>query len=419
MNKLTTTCIVTYFILSHTLFGQSDFSSPYSLFGLGQENATFFGGYSALGNTGIASKNLFSINKSNPASLTSIASNTFLYEFGTSGTFSNKKTSSSSQNNIDVNFSHLAMAFEIKDYWKMSLGIVPNTKVNYEVDLIKPIEGTTQFFNTTITGSGGINEVFWGNGLKLGKKLAIGVELSALFGNINQDQLITIGSTTTTLNASKKYFGLGLQSGFQYTFNTFLGMQTTIGATVNLPTTLSGTEDNTGSKSFTGADETTILNEVDSAIDNFDLPLKIGFGISSIINKKLTVAVDYKKQYWSDSYTTNNTYKYQDQEIIGLGVEYIPAHINSSSFWNRLTYRAGANYNSGYLILSKQPIDNYAVSLGVGVPLSKSIYTSMLNLNYSYGKEGTINNQLIQDNYHKLSINLSLIGNWFQKAKIY
>ena len=60
---------------------QSDFSSPYSLYGLGQENSNYFGGYSALGNTGIASRNLFTINKSNPASLTSIASSAFLYEF--------------------------------------------------------------------------------------------------------------------------------------------------------------------------------------------------------------------------------------------------------------------------------------------------------------------------------------------------
>jgi hypothetical protein len=38
-----------------------------------------------------------------------------------------------------------------------------------------------------------------------------------------------------------------------------------------------------------------------------------------------------------------------------------------------------------------------------------------MNINYSYGKEGTINNELVQDNFHKLSLNLSLFGNWFKK----
>lgn len=371
-----------------------------------------------MGNTGIASKNLFSINKTNPASITSIASSAFLYELGLSSTYSNKKTINSTQTNADINVAHVAMAFEVKNYWKMNFGLVPYSKVSYEIDVTKPVEGSTQYLNTNISGSGGINEVFWGNGVKLGKNLSVGVELSALFGNISETQLIYIGSSTTTITNSKNYFGLGLTSGLQYTINNIFGTETTFGATLNLPTSLSGTEDETGTKSFTGSDEYTILDETDIDIDNFELPTKVGFGISSIINKSLTVNVDYKRNYWSDSYISNNTYKYQDQDIYGVGVEYQPSK-NISSFWNKLKYRAGANYNSGYLVLSKQKIDNYALSLGVGIPLSKSLYSSMLNINYSYGKEGTINNQLIQDNYHKLSINFSLLGNWFQKAKIF
>lgn len=418
MKKILFSFLIVTYTSSFVVQAQSDFSSPYSLFGLGQESSNYFGGLSAMGNTGIASRNPFSINKANPASITSIAPNAFLYELGLSGTYSNKQTSNLSQNNIDLNVSHLALAFEVKDYWKMNFGLVPYSKVNYEINLVKPVEGSTQYLNTTIIGSGGINEVFWGNGLKLGKNLSVGVELSALFGNINENQLIYIGTSSATITKSKNYFGLGLTTGLQYTINNLAGTTTTFGATLNVPTSLSGTEDSTGTKSFYGSDEISILDEIDTDIDNFDLPLKVGFGISSSINKSLSVNVDYKKNYWSDTYTSNNTYKYQDQEIYGFGVEYQPSK-NLNTFWNKLKYRAGVNYNSGYLILSKQKIDNSSFSLGVGIPLSKSIYTSMLNINYSYGKEGTINNQLIQDNFHKLSINLSLLGNWFQKEKIY
>ena len=418
MKKIQFSLLIASIATIFTTHAQSDFSSPYSLFGLGQESSNYFGGFSAMGNTGIASRNPFSINKANPASLTSIAPTAFLYELGISGTYSNKQTSNSSQNNIDLNVSHLAMAFEVKDFWKMNFGLVPYSKVSYEINLIRPVEGSINYLNTTVTGSGGINEVFWGNGLKLGKNLSLGVELSALFGNIDENQLVYVGSSSATLSNSKNYFGLGLTTGLQYTVPTILGTKTTFGATLNLPTTLSGTEDTAGTKSFTGSDATTIINEIDADIDNFDLPLKVGFGISSIINNSLTVNVDYKKNYWSDTYTSNSAYKYEDQDIYGVGFEYQSSK-NINSIWNRIKYRAGANYDSGYLILSKQKIDNYAFSLGVGIPLSKNIYTSMLNINYSYGKEGTINKQLIQDNYHKLSINLSLLGNWFQKEKIY
>ena len=372
MKKLLFSFLLVTYTFTYTTYAQSDFSSPYSLFGLGQESSNYFGGYSALGNTGIGSRNLFSINKSNPASITSIAPTTFLYEMGLSGTYSNKQTSNSSQTNTDFNVSHLALAFQVKDYWKMNFGLVPYSKVNYEIYLKTPVEGSINYLSSIVSGSGGINEIFWGNGLKLGKKLSVGVELSALFGNIEEEELIYIGTTSATITSAKNYAGVTLNAGLQYTLPTIRGAETTIGATVSLPTSLSGTEDSSATKSFTGSDSTSILEEEDVAIDNFDLPLKVGFGISSVINNSFTINLDYKKSYWSDAYTSNDTYKYQDQDIYGLGLEYTPTK-NLNSIWNRLKYRAGANYNAGYLVLSKQKIHNYAFSLGVGVPLSKSL----------------------------------------------
>jgi len=42
----------------------------------------------------------------------------------------------------------------------------------------------------------------------------------------------------------------------------------------------------------------------------------------------------------------------------------------------------------------------------------------MLNISYSYGQKGRISNGLIKENYHKISVNLSLDGIWFVKRKI-
>ena len=226
--KKNTVLFIGFFIICLSLNAQSDFSSPYSLYGLGQENSNYFGGLSALGNTGIAYKSPLSINKSNPASLSAIASNTFLYEIGFNSTFSNKTSNNLSQQNFDFNFSHIAIAFKIKNYWKTSFGIVPYSKVNYEIDVVQPVEGTTRYFNTNIIGSGGINEVFWGNGINLTKNLSVGVELQALFGLISKKQLIVLGTESVTLTESKNYFGVGLNAGFQYTTNNLLKTKTMI-----------------------------------------------------------------------------------------------------------------------------------------------------------------------------------------------
>lgn len=416
--KKNTILLIGICILNLSINAQSDFSSPYSLYGLGQENSNYFGGFSALGNTGIAYKSLFTINKSNPASLTSIAASSFLYEFGFNNTFSNKKNNNTSQKNFDFNFTHLAMAFEVKDYWKMSLGLVPYTKVSYELNVLQPIEGSVNQFNTNVLGTGGINEVFWGHGFKLTKNLSVGIELLALFGSINEDQYISFGSESANLTKLSNYFGVGLNTGMQYTLNKVLGTQTTFGATIALPTSLSGTKDTEGTKTLTGSEIISIINEIDESIDNFDLPLKLGVGITSQINKNLLVNMDYKKSFWTDTYTSNSTYTYKDQSIYGLGIEYQPSQ-RLTGFWNSIKYRTGLNYNSGYLTLSNQVIDNYSFSVGLGIPISKSKFSSIININYLYGKEGTINHQLIQDNFHKLSINLSLVGNWFQKQKIF
>lgn len=392
---------------------QSDFSSPYSIYGIGQENLNFFGGLTAMGNTGIAYKSQYTINQTNPASLTSIPENSFLYEVGFNNTFSTKTDEYTSQKDYDFNFTHLAMAFPINDYWKMSLGIAPYSKVSYQIDVIQPIEGSTGNYTTNVIGSGGINEIFWGNGFKFKDNFSVGVEIVGLFGSINQEQWILLGANSAYLNNKNVYFSLGANVGIQYSLNSLLGTKTTLGATVSLPTTLRAAEASIGTQS-----NTIISSEFNKNADDFDLPLKLGFGISSQINKNLLVNVDYRKNYWNNINQSSNASAYKDQSIYGIGFEFKPSS-NLASYMSNIKYRVGANYNSGYLNISNQNIDSYGFSLGLGFPTSNNSFASTININYSYGKEGTTNSGLIQDNFHKLSLNLSLLGNWFQKQKIF
>jgi hypothetical protein len=392
---------------------QSDFSSPYSIYGVGQENLNFFGGLSAMGNTGIAYKSRNTINQINPASLTSIPENSFLYEFGFNNTFSTKSDKYTSQQDYDFNFTHLAMAFSVNNYWRMSLGIVPYSKVSYQIDIEQPIEGGTGNYITNVIGSGGINKIFWGHGFKLKNNFSVGVEIDGLFGSINQEQWILLGINSAYLNDKNVYFSLGINAGVQYSFTGLLGTETTLGAIVSLPTTLRAAEASIGTKS-----NAIISSEFNQNADDFNLPLKLGVGISSQINKNLLASVDFRKNYWNSTNQYNNASAYRDQSIYGIGFEFIPSS-KLTGYMNNVKYRVGANYDSGYLNISNQNIDSYSFSLGLGFPTSTNSFSSTININYSYGKEGTTNRGLIKENFHKLSINLSLLGNWFQKQKIF
>ncbi|REE80804.1 hypothetical protein BX611_2459 [Lutibacter oceani] len=398
-------------LFSFIIFAQSDLDSPYSIFGLGKENSNFFGASSALGNTGIGYKTGTSLNKLNPASLTAINKNSFLYEIGINNTFSIKQDNNSTQNNFDFNFTHIAIGFSATEFWKMSFGLIPKTKVNYEIDLFQPVEGTINSYNTNIIGLGGLNEVFWGHGLKVTKNLSLGLELLAYFGSINQEKRIEYNATSIYLNEHTNYKGFGLKGAFQYSLN-----KTTIGATFNLPSTLNGTQDVEGIKTYNSGSETSIIEETGNEIENFELPLNIGVGISTTF-KNVLLNIDLQKNYWSDSYISNSNFNYRDQSIYGLGIEYKSSK-NLFQYWNKVIYRMGINYDTGYLTLSNTKIDSYGFSAGLGLPISNNSF-STLNLSYSYGKEGTLNKNLIIDNFHKLSINVSLNSNWFQKQKIF
>jgi len=86
-----------------------------------------------------------------------------------------------------------------------------------------------------------------------------------------------------------------------------------------------------------------------------------------------------------------------------------------NSYFDRIQYYAGVNYDTGFLEVDGEKVNNSAVSVGFGLPLDQT--RSFINISYSYGQKGKITSDLIKENYHKLGINLSLEGIWFVKRK--
>jgi hypothetical protein len=413
--KFSKTNIFLIFVAVST-YSQSDFNSPYSIFGIGKEHNSSFGNSNALGYTGIAYKSSQVLNLQNPAALAGLQRGTFIYEIGVSNSFSSKRDDNFSQNNNDFNFTSFGIGFSASNNWKMSFGLIPETKVSYEVDYVQPVEGSISNSLSNITGSGGVNEVYWANAYQLYDKFSVGLQLIAYFGSISQTELLSFTTSTVEIEENNNYNGVGLKAGFQFELPQIFNVNTSIGATVSLPSTLNGTQDFVSNKTYSSGGTYEMTSEEDVDTDSFEIPLKIGVGVSSRI-KDFTINLDYKKSYWEDSYQSNDGFKYYNQNFYGLGVEYKTSS-NDYKYWNKVAYRIGANYDSGYLKISNNTIDSYSFSAGVGLPISKGNF-SMLNLTYSYSKEGTLNNNLIIDNIHKLSLNLSLNGRWFQRKKIF
>jgi len=399
--------------MAYSLYGtaQNSTSSPYSIFALGAQNDASFGGFNALGNTGVANTNGTQINNINPASLANIFGNTMLYEIGTNAVYNTIETNSLSQNTLDFNFSHIALAFPIKKNWGMGLGLLPYSKVGYTIDIEQQAEGDTFSYNTSITGSGGLNKMYWNTGFSLAKNLSLGLETSFLFGTI-QEETVVFTSPGVTINEANYYNGITLKTGIQYTLPFLKNSNTTLGASFEFPTSLNGSQTRTTYKTIDQVPYSE-TEEEELELDNFELPSTLTLGFNSKISQNIRASFDYKKLWWN---STNNDSNYTNQTIYGLGLEYIP-HKKEYGISNQLKYRFGLNYNAGYLNISDQKIDSYQASVGLGIPFSNGSLSN-LNISYSYGKEGTLSHDLIQENYHKLSVNLSLVGNWFKKRLI-
>jgi hypothetical protein len=400
---------------ANVLISQNNANTPNSLFALGVENKTATGGLTGLGNTGIAQSNPFEINIFNPASLGNILQKSFLYEFGLNGTYSTLKTNNITESSSNGNISQVAIAFPIQKDWGMSIGLLPYTKTGYNIDIISPIEGSTDSYITRITGEGGLNKFYLSTGFKALKNLSLGVDISFLFGSIEQEKQI-YKESFVYISYQNNYGGVKLKTGFQYKLPTIKGLETTIGGTLELPTSLGGTQTRSSYKTFASGSTIAIEDEVENDLENFELPSSYGLGITSVINKKFTTSLDYRKLLWSDTSQEQNNESYADQSIYAFGLEYMSTK-NKFNYSSNIKYRLGLNYNSGFLKISNQQIDSYFVSFGIGLPMKK-YSNDYFNVSYSYGKEGTLENNLIQEDFHKLTLNLNFVGKWFNKKKI-
>ncbi|MGA9269483.1 MAG: hypothetical protein WBV45_02595, partial [Lutimonas sp.] len=88
-----------------------------------------------------------------------------------------------------------------------------------------------------------------------------------------------------------------------------------------------------------------------------------------------------------------------------------------SSYFNRITYRAGFHYQKSGLVVNDTEINEYGISFGVSLPIGLKL--SNVNMGFEMGKRGTTDNNLIEENFYNFRLSLSLNDKWFRKQKIF
>lgn len=396
--------------MSLTSFSQSISSSPYSLYGLGSVYDSDFGNIPSIGSSGIALPSASFINNLNPASLGYLPQNHFMFDVGGKSISTTYQSSLRSESRNNFQFSHLAFAFPVTKNSGFSIAIRPYSSAAFKISNLKlPIENSQDFYYLTATGSGGLNNLDLSYGYRFGKKWSVGASAAVLFGNTKDNRSFLIMNSITSIQKKTHYNGLRATLGAQYQVDSTL----TVATTFKVPTRIKASKVQTVQ---TIADDvvTTIESDVASDTDDYYMPLEMGIGISKRFKNNLNMTLDYEKSLWGNTNQSELYGNFVNQDRFALGFTY-NGRKNIRKYWDRVQYAAGANFDTGYLEIDGKRIHNAAISIGLNLPLENTY--SSLNISYSYGQRGRVSDNLIKENYHKISLNLSLDGIWFVKRK--
>jgi long-subunit fatty acid transport protein len=140
-------------------------------------------------------------------------------------------------------------------------------------------------------------------------------------------------------------------------------------------------------------------------------------GIGAVIEKKDSwlIGFDANWQNWKNFTAFGVNDSLIDSWNIALGGEYTPNFTSISGYWKRVTYRSGFRYEQTYLKLNGQPINEFGISFGLGLPLPRTLTT--IDLSVEFGKTGTTAHNLIQENFINFTMGVSLYERWFVKRK--
>ncbi|NDV43798.1 OmpP1/FadL family transporter [Flagellimonas sediminis] len=387
-------------------------SSPYSLYGLGVINQTSIGKTNSMGYSGIGLKSTTDINNLNPSNYSLIPRHSFFYDIGVVGEFNSYSNRGDNESKTTLNFSNLAIAFRIADRLGAGVTLVPYSDVGYTLlGLVSNIEGSNETFESNVAGIGGLNDLNFNLGYGITEDLRVGGKASLLFGNIEESETFTISNSYFELNETTNYSGLRLGLGMQWDIFDKL----TFGSTVQLPVKLKGNLTRSVYKTLDGS-SITVEDEEGDNVSDFKLPLELGFGISTRIKGSLTLTADYKRNEWDTTHQSESIGSYRDQDIYAFGAEF-QRNPKGFKYGQRIRYRVGFNYDNGYLAINDNKIDGYIITAGIGFPVGFAT-NSAVNLSYAYGSKGQVQNILVKENYHALTLNLSLEDLWFRRRVI-
>ena len=416
--------VVIVFMTTVGVFAQNEISSPYSRFGLGSMNTnksnTALQGMGGIAN---AMDGKHMLNNSNPAAYAEIDSLTFLLDAGFYMRYSTFRTANQTEKGSDASFDYFDLGFGITKWWKTGLGLTPFSSRDY-ISTASYTWEQPYPYSIDYEGYGGLNKVYWANGFKIYKGLALGVRMNYLFGNVTDETTLYFPHNNDFLNErhtdrlriSELTFTLGLM--YKYDFKN--DYQLSLGFTYGIPTTWKGHRDifiRTMFKGYGTNNENPVDTIAYSTMQrvNINYPQSFGSGITLKKGDRWLVGIDFNWGNWEAFSMNGVTDSLQNCWNIAIGGCYTPEYTSVSNYMKKVTYRAGFHYDQTIFNIYGQSINKYGFTFGFGLPVLRAM--TMLNFAFEFGKMGTTQSNLIEDSYFNISFGVSIHDRWFVKRR--
>lgn len=416
MKRFKSLIILFLALLALPISAENGLNSPYTRYGFGQLSSMETGTSKGMGGTGIGVLNSNQINLLNPASYAAVDTLTFLLDVGMSvgnTNFSEGKSKDRvAMNSGSATFDYLAMQFRLIPHLGMTIGLTPFSNIGYDFSqtITTDYDDESQLTATNrYYGTGGLRQATVGLGYMPFKGLAIGANISYVYGEIyhyiyNQYSDASITSSTRMYRCDISTYNADFGIQYQGTINK---SKFTVGATYQPGHSID--------------DEAYVINTIsanDTIARSFlSMPSTYGAGISYTYDDRLTIAADYSLQRYGDVAFFGE--KGADRHRASVGMEYIPEHITRNLF-HRARYRAGLHYaTSYYTVDGKRGPTEYGATVGIGLPImNRWNGKSVINISGQYIHVHPSTPGMITENSLRLNIGLSINETWFNKWRV-
>ncbi len=399
--------------------------SPYSFFGIGELRSISSVDNQMMGGISTYTDSIH-INLNNPTAYGKLRLTA--YSAGLSHSRITLNSASDKENTQSTDLDYLAIGFPVAKKLGVGFGLVPYSSVNYNI-VSESTNSSDAAVTNQFSGVGGLNRVYFSMGYEITKNLSLGFTANYNYGVLDNQrtQVVEDVQFGTLDNRTSRVTGFDFNYALNYTptFNN----KYTLYSSVRVNTQGNLSSRNTKQiGSFSVVDGRNIeVVDVDLSAQgtrntSLRVPTRTTVGLGFGENKKWFLGAEYGFQQLStfrNDFLEVDNFGYEDASSVAIGGYFIPDYTSFTSYFKRITYRAGVRIDNTGLIVNNQSIDDFGITFGVGLPLS-SVTSGFSNINVGFeiGKRGTTEANLIEENYFKFNIGLSLNDRWFRKTRI-